>query len=73
MSNISISLPDELLTYVNQKASNPSALIEALLKQWRKQQENQALAEACKLIDELDLGWDEEWQAQAITDWEVSG
>ncbi|WP_293232002.1 hypothetical protein [Microcoleus sp. PH2017_05_CCC_O_A] len=48
-------------------------MIESLLKQWRKQQENQALAEACKLIDELDLGWDEEWQAQAITDWEVSG
>lgn len=72
MSNISISLPDELLTYVNQKAPNPSALIEALLKQWRKQQENQALAEACKLIDELDLGWDEEWQAQAITDSEAS-
>jgi len=72
MSDISISLPDDLLTYVNQKVPNPSALIESLLKQWRKQQENQALAEACKLIDELDLGWDEEWQAQAITDWEAS-
>ncbi|MEG4492134.1 hypothetical protein [Microcoleus sp. D3_18_C4] len=72
MSDISISLPDDLLTYVNQKSPNPSALIESLLKKWRKQQENQALAEACKLIDELDLGWDEEWQAQAITDWEAS-
>lgn len=55
------------------KRPTKCALIESLLKQWRKQQENQALAEACKLIDELDLGWDEEWQAQAITDWEVSG
>ncbi|MEG4495840.1 hypothetical protein QUB05_10505 [Microcoleus sp. F10-C6] len=54
------------------KRSTKSALIEFILKQSRKQQENQALAEACKLIDELDLGWDEEWQAQAITDWEVS-
>jgi antitoxin ParD1/3/4 len=73
MSNISISLPDELVTYINQKSPNPSALIESLLQQWRKQQEKQALADACQLIDELNLGWDEEWQSQAITDWEVSG
>ncbi|HSF74397.1 MULTISPECIES: hypothetical protein [unclassified Microcoleus] len=73
MSNISISLPDDLVTYVSQKAPNPSALIESLLQQWRKQQEKQALADACQLIDELNLGWDEEWQTQAITDWEVSG
>jgi antitoxin ParD1/3/4 len=73
MSNLSISLPDDLLTYVNQKAQNPNALIESLLQQWRKQQESQALAEACQLVDELNLGWDEEWQTQAITDWEVSG
>ncbi len=72
MNDISIWLPEDLLIYINQKVQNPSALIESLLQQWRKQQENQALAEACKLVDELDLGWGEEWQAQAITDWEAS-
>ncbi|HEY9300892.1 MAG TPA: hypothetical protein VIQ31_31910 [Phormidium sp.] len=72
MNDISICLPEDLLTYINQKVQNPSALIESLLQQWRKQQENQALAEACKLVDELDLGWDEQWQTQAITDREVS-
>ena len=73
MNEISIYLPDDLLTYMNQKVHNPSALIESLLQQWRKQQENLALAEACQLVDELNLGWDEEWQTEAITDWEVSG
>jgi len=48
-------------------------LIESLLQQWRQQQEDKALAEACRLVDELDLGWDEEWQNKAIMDWEVSG
>ena len=28
---------------------------------------------ACALVDELNLGWDSEWQQAAITDWEVSG
>jgi hypothetical protein len=73
MSDISICLPDDLLIYINQKAQNPNSLIESLLQQWRKQQENEALAAACQLIDELNLGWDEEWQTQAITDWEASG
>ncbi|MGL5066193.1 MAG: hypothetical protein ACRC62_39995 [Microcoleus sp.] len=68
MSKLSIHLPDDLLNYVNQKAPNPSALIESLLQQWRQQQESIALAEACKLIEELNLGWDEECQTQAIAE-----
>jgi antitoxin ParD1/3/4 len=73
MAKISISIPDELLTYIDQKVENRSALIELLLQQWRRQQEDEALAQACKLVDELGLGWDEEWQTLAITDWEASG
>lgn len=73
MAKISISLPDNLLAYIDSKVENPSALIESLLQQWQQQQEKQALAEACKIVDELNLGWDEEWQIQAITDWEASG
>ncbi len=56
-------MPDDLLAYLDQKVDNRSALIESLLQQWRQQQEDKALAEACRLVDELDLGWDEEWQS----------
>lgn len=73
MAKISISLPDHLLTYLDQKVDNRSALIEFLLEQWQRQQEDEALAQACALVDELDLGWDDEWQDRAITDWEASG
>lgn len=73
MAKISISLPDELLTYIDQKVENRSALIEILLKQWQQQQEDRALAIACSLVDELELGWESEWQNAAITDWEASG
>lgn len=73
MAKISISVQDELLNYIDQKVENRSALIESLLKQWRQQQEDAALAEACLLVDELELGWDSEWQKAAITDWEASG
>ena len=73
MAKISISVPDELLTYLDDKVKNRSALIESLLQQWQQQQEDLALAQACALVDELELGWDEEWQSQAITDSEASG
>lgn len=32
-----------------------------------------ALALACALVDELELGWESEWQQAAIADWEASG
>ena len=73
MAKVSISIPDDLLTYIDQKVDNRSALIETLAKQWKTQQEDQALAEACELVDQLDLGWDEPCQNAMITDWEVSG
>lgn len=38
-----------------------------------EQEKDEALALACALIDELELGWESEWQQAAITDWEASG
>ena len=73
MAQMSISLSDDLLTYIESKVENPDALIESLLQKWQQQQEKQALAEACKMVDKLNLGWEEEWQTQGITDWEASG
>ncbi|MFN4953107.1 MAG: type II toxin-antitoxin system ParD family antitoxin [Aphanizomenon sp.] len=73
MAKISISLPDELLNYIDQKVDNRSALIESLLKQWQEQKQNEALAAACALVDELELGWESEWQNIVITEWEASG
>ena len=69
---VSISLPDELVNYLDQRVDNRSQLIESLLQQWRKAQEDQAMAEACVLLDELELGWDEQCEQAAITDWEAS-
>ncbi len=73
MAKISISLPDELLTYIDKNVENRSALIETLLAHWQQQQEDAALALACSLVDELELGWGSEWQSAAIMDWEASG
>lgn len=44
---------------------------ERSLKQ--EEEKDEALALACALVDELELGWDSEWQQAAITDWEASG
>ena len=70
---VSISLPDELVHYVDDRVENRSRLIEGLLQAWRKQQEKQAMVEACLLLDELTNDEDAAWQQVAIIDWEVSG
>jgi len=70
---VSISLPDELVSYLDAKVNNRSGLIESLLQQWRKQQQIEEMAQACLLLDDQNLGWDEECQQAAITDWEASG
>jgi metal-responsive CopG/Arc/MetJ family transcriptional regulator len=73
MAKISISLPNELVQYVDTHVENRSALIENLLEQWKLHQEDMVLAEACAAVDELELGWDSQWQALAIYDMEASG
>ena len=73
---VSISLPDELVRYIDDRAENRSRLIELLLQGWRKQQEQEAMVEACLLLDEVSdelADEDEAWQQAAITDWEASG
>jgi Arc/MetJ-type ribon-helix-helix transcriptional regulator len=73
MAKVSISIPDDLLAYIDQKVDNRSALLESLIQHWQAQQEDQALADACELVDRLGLGWDETCQNAMTTDWEVSG
>ncbi|MCE2886423.1 MAG: hypothetical protein ACK6CP_16005 [Pseudanabaena sp.] len=70
---VSISLPDELVHYVDDRVENRSRLIEGLLQAWQKQQEKQAMVEACLLLDDLTNDEDAAWQQAAIIDWEVSG
>jgi metal-responsive CopG/Arc/MetJ family transcriptional regulator len=67
MAKISISLPNELVQYVDTHVENRSALIENLLEQWKLHQEDKVLADACAAVDELELGWDSEWPTLAIT------
>jgi metal-responsive CopG/Arc/MetJ family transcriptional regulator len=69
---VSISLPDDLVHYVDAQVDNRSRLVENLLQGWRKQQEQQAMVEACLLLDQLN-DEDTEWQQAAIMDWEASG
>ncbi len=73
MATISISLPDELVHYLDQKVEDKNLLITSILQQWQRQQEDQELAQACSIIDELDLGWTEKCQTAPIMDLEVSG
>jgi antitoxin ParD1/3/4 len=56
-------------------AETQSATAEVSQERSRKeeQQKDEALALACALVDELELGWESEWQQAAITDWEASG
>jgi antitoxin ParD1/3/4 len=70
---ISISLPNELVSYIDERVTNRSQLIESLLCAWQKQQEREAMVEACFALDELSQPEEDEWQQAAITDWEVSG
>jgi Arc/MetJ-type ribon-helix-helix transcriptional regulator len=70
---ISISLPDRLVRYIDDRVDNRSQLIESLLSAWQKQQQQQAMLSACLVLDEQTSIEEEEWQQAAITDWEVSG
>ena len=70
---ISISLPNELVRYVDDRVVNRSQLIESLLWAWHKKQQRQAMLWACLTLDAQTSVEDEQWQQAAITDWEVSG
>jgi metal-responsive CopG/Arc/MetJ family transcriptional regulator len=51
MAKISISLPDDLVLYVDEHVGNRSALIEKLLAQWKQDSENEELVKACAAVD----------------------
>ncbi len=70
---ITISLPDELVRYVDERVVNRSQLIESLLWAWQKKQQQQAMLSACLTLDAQTSVEDEQWQQATITDWEVSG
>jgi metal-responsive CopG/Arc/MetJ family transcriptional regulator len=66
---ISISLPNELVRYVDERVDNRSQLIESLLWDWQKKQQQQSMLTACLVLDEQTSAEDDEWQQAAITDW----
>ena len=69
---ISISLPDELVGYIDDRVDNRSQLIESLLRAWQKKQQQQAMLAACLALDERSSVEDDEWQQAAIIDVIVS-
>jgi metal-responsive CopG/Arc/MetJ family transcriptional regulator len=70
---ISISLPNELVRYIDERVDNRSQLIESLLLVWQKKQHQQAMLSACLILDEQAFAEDEQWQQSAIKDLEISG
>ncbi len=71
---ISVSLPQELVDYIDHKVDNRSKLIESLLLIWQKKQQQELMLSACLALDEQQQSTEEaEWQQAAITDWEASG
>jgi metal-responsive CopG/Arc/MetJ family transcriptional regulator len=70
---ISISLPNELVSYIDARIDNRSQLIESLLCAWQREREREAMVTACLALDEISQPEEDEWQQAAITDWEVSG
>ncbi len=70
---ISVSLPQELVNYIDNKVDNRSKLIESLLLTWQKQQQKELMLAACLALDEQQPTEEAEWEQAAITDWEASG
>ncbi len=64
---ISISLPDKLVRYIDERVVNRSKLIESLLLAWQRKQHQQAMLAACLVLDEQILTKDdEEWEQAAV-------
>jgi metal-responsive CopG/Arc/MetJ family transcriptional regulator len=70
---ISVSLPQELVNYIDNRVDNRSKLIESLLLNWQKKQQQELMVAACLALDEHQSTEEAEWQQAAITDWEASG
>jgi Arc/MetJ-type ribon-helix-helix transcriptional regulator len=67
--NISISLPDELVLYIDERVANRSQLIESLLLAWQRKKHKQAMLAACLVLEEQTLlEDDEEWEQAAVED-----
>jgi Arc/MetJ-type ribon-helix-helix transcriptional regulator len=60
--NISISLPNELVRYIDERVDNRSQLIKSLLLAWHKKQHQQAMLAACLFLDEQTSVEDEDFQ-----------
>jgi metal-responsive CopG/Arc/MetJ family transcriptional regulator len=70
---ISISLPQELVKYVDDRVDNRSQLIESLLLNWQRSQQQELMVTACLALDEHRSTEEDEWQQAAAIDWEASG
>jgi metal-responsive CopG/Arc/MetJ family transcriptional regulator len=63
---ISVSLPQELVNYIDNKVDNRSKLIESLLLTWQKQQQQELMVAACLALDEQQSTEEAEWQHAQI-------
>ena len=68
MSKISISLPDEVIEFVDRLGANRSRIIASILNEYRKRRETAETTKAYEEYDRFCKKDDENWWA----DWEAS-
>lgn len=80
ISDTNLWIIDQLITHLQSEISleeanknQPPVEAEQNSNFSQKALDDEAFALACALVDELKLGWEEEWQTAAILDWEASG
>ncbi len=75
MPKISISLSDELLSFVDEQGENRSRVIAGILQEHRRNRLRQALdrayADYARLCAEDDQGWWVDWERAALLDEEA--
>jgi Arc/MetJ-type ribon-helix-helix transcriptional regulator len=59
---VSVSLPQDLVTYIDNQVDNHSKLIESLLLTWQKRQQQDLMVTAYFASDDQQLMEEDEWQ-----------
>ena len=72
MPKVSVSLPDDVLSFIDALGSNRSGTIVTILKEYKEKKEVEKLRkeyeEYAKFCEEDDKGWWKDWEAAAAND-----
>lgn len=72
MPKISVSIPQEVLEFVNGQGSNRSKAIVTILREYKEKKQRENLAKAYReyadFCENDDIGWWEEWESSSARD-----